>query len=54
MPKMGGRTLSTWYAMGMEQTKRWIGISLADGRRYRVQAHEVAHDRATYYAGKVK
>lgn len=34
----------------MEQTTKRVYIELADGRTYSVSAHDVAHDRAKYYA----
>lgn len=33
----------------MNKPYETIGITLLDGREYRVKAHDVAHDRAEYY-----
>jgi hypothetical protein len=34
----------------MTQTKKRVRITLADGRIFSVSGHDIAHDRATYYA----
>jgi hypothetical protein len=36
------------------QTKKRVRIILADGRIYSVSGHDIAHDRATYYAKQDK
>ena len=38
----------------MTQTKKRVRITLADGRIFSVSGHDVAHNRATYYAEKDK
>lgn len=38
----------------MTNTKKRVRITLADGRIFSVSGHDIAHDRATYYAKRDK